>query len=393
MTQFTYVELFAGIGGVSFGFDANGGRCVMASEIDKYPTQAYKALHPDVDLRGDVTKIEADVVPDHDVLSFTSPCQSFSVAGKRRGFEDTRGTLTFEALRIAKGKRPKVLFMENVKGLVNHDSGNTLDTIIHAMNEIGYTVDFTILNSKYFGVPQSRERLFIIALRNDLVTPEPWIIEGTTIIPKAKQRLLDQDVRTFNFDWPEQSEVSSKLRDVLEKEVDEKYYLSDDKTASLVAQLEDSGEPNTNKDMKMVGHANIDGHDFNRRIYSVDGVSRSLNTASDIGRSVKIAEPVIIHNIYGGFKESKPRIFENYSPTIRTSAEGGHLPSLLERYPKYRIRKLTPLECWRLQGFTDAQHQTVVDAGLSDSQRYKQAGNAVTVNVIQAIGERLLTHL
>lgn len=111
MANFTYVELFAGIGGVSFGFNRNGGRCVMASEIDKFATQAYSILHPGVDLRGDITQIDEKDVPDHDILSFTTPCQSFSVAGKRLGFEDTRGTLVFEALRIAKYKQPKILLI------------------------------------------------------------------------------------------------------------------------------------------------------------------------------------------------------------------------------------------------------------------------------------------
>lgn len=393
MTEFTYVETFAGIGGVSFGLDKVGGKCVMASEIDKYATQAYSVLHPNVDLRGDITHIHENDVPDHDLLSFTTPCQSFSVAGKRKGFEDTRGTLVFEALRIAKHKQPKVLFMENVKGLVGHDNGNTLDTIIQAMNEIGYTVDFNVLNSKYFGVPQSRERVFIIAVRDDLVKSEPWQIVGNNVVAKGKRRISElEGIKTFNFEWSDQKEVATRLVDIIETEVDEHYYLSEEKTTVLVAKLSEA-YPEIVSDMKMVGHADISGHDYNRRVYGVDGVSRTLNSASDIGRSVKIAEPILIHNIYGGFKESKPRVFTDCSPTIRTSAGGGHLPSLLERSPRYRIRKLTPLETWRLQGFTDAQHQTVVDAGISDNQRFRMAGNAVTVNVIHAIGERLLPYL
>lgn len=243
--DFNFVELFAGIGGVSFGFEAVGGKCVLAAEYDptaegkrQFAQDAYKTLHPGTPVVGDVFKLDADDVPDHDVLSFTTPCQSFSVAGKRLGFEDTRGTLVFEALRIANAKRPKALFMENVKGLVNHDKGRTIDTILHAMNEIGYTVDFNVLNSKYFDVPQNRERVFIIALRDDLVEPSEWYPEGNTMLPKAKRRLKEAGLRTFNFDWPSQNSVDCRLRDVLEAEVDSKYYLAEDKTAKLVVELE-----------------------------------------------------------------------------------------------------------------------------------------------------------
>lgn len=383
---FTYASLFSGVGGFEQALDKLGGTCVFASEIDKFASQAYTALYGGDHLHGDVTKIDAKDVPDHDLLVGGFPCQSFSLAGKRKGFDDTRGTLFFDIARIAAEKQPKALLLENVKGLVNHDKGRTLDTMIETLNDIGYTVDFDVLNSKYFGVPQNRERIFIVAIRDDLVEAEAWgedVTTGQTVVPKGKRR-IGEWARTFNFDWPEQGEVTTRLRDVLETEVDEKYYLSEDKTATLVAQLEEKDKEDA---------------------------------------------PSVVHNIYGGFKESKPRIFKDLSPTIRTSAGGGHLPSLLEtQVPKwipkpdevnktlrtggkgsltakhnydhiaeevgektrYRIRKLTPLECFRLQGFPDSAHQTLVDAGISDSQRYKMAGNAVTVNVIEAIGERLI---
>lgn len=219
----------------------------MAAEYDptaegkrQFAQDAYKTLHPGTPVVGDVFKLDAKDVPDHDVLSFTTPCQSFSVAGKRLGFEDTRGTLVFEALRIANAKRPKALFMENVKGLVNHDKGRTLDTILHAMNEIGYVVDFNVMNSKYFGVPQNRERVFIVAIREDLIEAQPWSeerLKGSTMLPKRYRALTDQGINSFNFDWPAQTSVDKRLKDVLEADVDEKYYLAEDKTAKLVAEL------------------------------------------------------------------------------------------------------------------------------------------------------------
>lgn len=347
-TPFTYVSLFSGIGGFETALNRLGGTCVLASEIDKFANQSYEALygHPTA---GDITKIQAEDVPDHEILVGGFPCQAFSVAGKRGGFDDARGTLFFEVARIAKTKQPRAILLENVKGLVGHDGGKTLDTIVKTLNDIGYTVDFNVLNSKYFGVPQNRERIFIVALRDDVAIAEPWNIEGTNVVAKGKRRLSEYEgIKTFNFDWPSQDNVTTRLRDVLEPTVDERYYLSEEKTAKLVAQLED--------------------------------------------KSVKNEDPYVVHNIYGGFKEDKPRVFKDESPTIRTPAGGGHLPSVYEP-AKYRIRKLTPLEAFRLQGFSDEQHKTLVKAGLSDSQRYKQAGNAVSVPVIEAIGVKLLAQL
>ena len=483
MTNFTYVSMFSGIGGFEQGLNPLGGTCVLSSEIDKFANQSYEALygHPTA---GDITAIEAEDVPDHDVLVGGFPCQAFSVAGKRGGFEDARGTLFFEVARIASTKQPRVLLLENVKGLVGHDGGNTLDTIVQTLNDIGYTVDFNVLNSKYFGVPQNRERIFIIAMRDDLITPEPWIIEGNTIVPKGKRRISEYDgVKTFNFDWPEQGEVTTRLRDVLEAQVDEKYYLSDDKTAALVAQLEDRGQDEPTvfdvsqighegkarmyqgiaptitareyKEPRMVGLIDLKGHDAIKRVYSAEGVAPTLTTMGGGHREPKIAElqglPIreatklgytvaavgdavgdAVNFQFPDSKTRRGRVGKGIANTLeassinqgvveseeirscstRTRAYAGK-PEALEirkdfvsntitsvakdayvlKTPKYRIRKLTPLECWRLQGFSDEAHQTVVDAGLSDSQRYKQAGNAVTVNVITAIGERLIPYL
>src|SRR5699024_7749653 len=155
------------------------------------------------------------------------------------GFNDARGTMFFEIARATKQIKPRLLLLENVKGLVGHDKGKTLDTIVKTLNDIGYVVDFEVLNSKFFGVPQNRERIFIVGIREDLVEIEPWInTKGTTVVPKGKRRISEYEgVKTFNFDWPKHEEVTTRLRDVLETEVDEKYYLSDDKTAKLVAKL------------------------------------------------------------------------------------------------------------------------------------------------------------
>ena len=282
------------------------------------------------------------------------------MAGKRKGFEDTRGTLFFEIARIAKEKRPKALLLENVKGLVNHDKGRTLDIMIKTLNEIGYVVDFEVLNSKYFGVPQNRERIFIVAIREDLIEQEPWIIKGNTIVPKGKRRISEYEwAKTFNFDWPEQTEVTTRLRDILESDVDEKYYLDEEKTKKLLAELE--------KQKAVMGG----GH-----------------------REPKVAEevrPVLTPNRLN--KRQNGRRFKEDGEEMFTLTALDRHGVVLGNPPKYRIRELTPRECWRLQGFPDEAHDAVMSAGISDNQRYKQAGNAVTVNVVEAIGERLIPML
>ena len=487
---------------------------------------------------GDITKIDAKDIPDHDVIAAGFPCQSFSVAGKRGGFEDARGTLFFEVARIASEKQPKVLLLENVKGLVGHDKGKTLDTIVKTLNEIGYRVDFEVLNSKYFGVPQNRERIFIVAIREDLVANEPWKIEGNTVVPKGKRRISGyEDVKTFNFDWPTNDTVQLRLKDVLESEVDEKYYLSEEKTAQLVAHLE-AQEPSVTDEIKcynprnvetgdqtrmqdriydtdgnvvaltsfsdrlnviepqMLGHVDIKGHDAIKRVYDPEHEGTTLTTMGGGHREPKIIETTGINlskqatevnNItdvsgtlmardYKGFgnqemtgvveglpireatkkgyaianegdavnimfptsKTRRGRVGKDgQAQTLEASGvnQGVVLPAIgasrgrnidnpsdrtpgndveqrleinsggtsntltsvqKDNYvvePPLRIRKLTPLECWRLQGFTDEQHNAVEASGISNSQRYKQAGNAVTVNVIEAIGTRLLPYL
>lgn len=500
----------------------------MASEIDKFANQAYEILygHPTV---GDVTKVEASAVPDHDLLVGGFPCQSFSVAGKRLGFDDTRGTLFFEIARIAAEKKPKAMLLENVKGLVGHDGGRTLDTIVQTLNDIGYTVDFEVLNSKYFGVPQNRERIFIVAIRDDLIVPQAWEIgKRTDVVAKGKRRIAQLDgVKTFNFDYPEQIEVTTRLRDILETEVDEKYYLSEEKTAKLVAQLEEkhqsdvgngtsiiqqaqsgfrlreeSGtlrsclnhqhlvEPrghieNCDSALKqyekfydkngyvpelfnpyncaevdeiaptltaqcarinasstvlklegddipqMLGHVDLKGHEDIRRGYTTTGVSPTLTTMGGGHREPKIAEMKEIASgdnlsycidanytkgiAPGGIgkgrrthiKEVRPvltpdrvdkrqngrRFKDDGEEAFTLTAQDKHgvaIGTKTEDQPRYRIRKLTPRECFRLQGFADAEFDKLAANGISNSQLYKMAGNAVTANVIDALGRRLL---
>lgn len=451
----------------------------MASEIDKYANFAYETLYGHKTV-GDITKVNESDVPDHDLLVGGFPCQAFSVAGKRLGFDDTRGTLFFEVARIAKRKQPKMILLENVKGLIGHDGGKTLDTIVQTLCDIGYTVDFNVLNSKYFGVPQNRERIFIVTIRNDLIEHDPWVIEGTNVVAKGKRRISQIDgIRTFNFDWPEQTEVTKKIRDILEDNVDERYYLSDDKTAKLIAQLneKETGLPIREATKKgyavanegdtvniqfpdsktrrgrvgkgvaqtleasginqgvvvwdepqMLGHLDMKGHDAIKRVYSTEGVSPTLTTMGGGHREPKIAELQqfsdgngISHAIDANYakgtapgdvgKGRRTHVMEEIRPVLtpdrvekrqngRRFKDDGEPAFTLNtqdkhgiaigNYPQYRIRKLTPLECFRLQSFPDEYYEKLTAANVSDSQLYRMAGNAVTVNVIDAIGRRLI---
>ncbi|MED3649971.1 DNA (cytosine-5-)-methyltransferase [Heyndrickxia sporothermodurans] len=541
---FNYVSLFSGIGGFEQALNKLGGTCVMASEIDKYANQSYEILYGHKTV-GDVTKVAAEDVPEHDLLVGGFPCPTFSVAGGRDGMEykcqecdhehlityndykngakcpicsgktepkDERGLLFFEIARIAETRLPKALLLENVKGLVSSAKGEVLRVIVETLNDIGYTVDFEVLNSKYFGVPQNRERIFIVAVRDDLIAPEPWEIVGNNIVAKGKRRISQiEGVKTFNFDWPAQENVTTRLRDILETDVDERFYLSEEKTAKLVAQLEERTEgipireattkgyavaaegdavnfqfPDSKTrrgrvgkqiaqtleasginqgvvEPQMLGHIDLKGHDAIKRVYSTEGISPTLTTMGWGHREPKIAEETYSKdcpkcgkthdfNEYNGiscecgevveYEEVRPvltpdrlekrqngrRFKDNDEEAFTLTAQDRHGVAIgtvqMNRHeigkqteishclmardykgfgnqdmtgviegdgnPRYRIRKLTPRECFRLQGFPDSEFDKLVEAGISNSQLYRQAGNAVTVNVIDAIGRRLL---
>nr|WP_230184968.1 DNA (cytosine-5-)-methyltransferase [Priestia megaterium] len=390
---FKYVSLFSGIGGFEQALNKLGGTCIMASEIDKFANQSYEALYGHQTV-GDITKVAAEDIPDHDILVGGFPCQAFSVAGKRLGFEEARGTLFFEIARLAATKQPKIMLLENVKGLVGHDKGKTLDTIVQTLNDIGYTVDFDVLNSKYFGVPQNRERIFIVAVRDDLIEEKPWVTGGRTdVVAKGKKRISAlAGVKTFNFDWPTQEAVTARLRDILEPVVDEKYYLSEEKTAALVAKLRDREiealESRNPSDVNAINSPEVITKNQNGTRIKPNDEPMSALTVQD--RHGIIEAAVVNYSRKEGIGKERDVALCLSSSDWRGLNRNQLQNAVFETSPQYRIRKLTPLECWRLQGFSDEAHETAKAAGISDSQRYKQAGNAVTVNVIEAIGRNLL---
>ena len=439
-----FLDLFSGIGGLRSGLESVGFEPFGWVEFDKFARQSYEAIY---DTEGEWSREDITEVTDEDfselkdkvdIIVGGSPCQSFSYAGQRRGFEDTRGTLFFDYARAVKAIQPKYLIFENVKGLVGNDKGRTLDTIVKVLNDTGYIVDFEILNSKFFGVPQNRERIFIVGVREDLIEPEEWIIEGDNVVAKGKRRIKGYDwARTFNFDYPQGWELELKLKDIMEDEVEERFYLSKEQTDKLV--LNSSG---LDREIKQVArYDSATRKNTNQyRTYSPEGISPSLTSMGGGGREPHVITEVkdvgFIDRRGTGKQHQSNTVYdeEGLSPTMQArdykdpakvliGASRGRNPAnpsdrttgapteqrleinengtsntltsvqkdnyVVEIGQDITIRKLSPKECWRLQSFTDEQFQKAQDAGLSATQLYKQAGNAVTVNVIIELAKKI----
>ncbi|MCH4334474.1 DNA (cytosine-5-)-methyltransferase [Staphylococcus haemolyticus] len=537
-----FIDICSGIGGFRSALEKHGHECVAFAEIDKFAKQSYKAIY-DTENEEELDDITS-VTDEHfrlyrgqiDIITGGFPCQAFSIAGNRRGFEDTRGTIFFHIARAIKEIQPSYVLLENVKGLLSHDKGRTYGTIVQALDELGYFIEWGLFNSKYWGVPQNRERVYILVTRKDV-----W-----------------KEPKLFNL-VKQQTSVDTRLVDILEKDVDESYYLSEEKTRKLTLNEDLSGRLN-----------HYDYRDVDS-VHSVNRVSPTLNTMQGGDRQPKVAIPVLTpnrlnkrqngrrfkedndpmftltsqdrhgiairkatkkgyaeamegdsvntsfpnsktrrgrvgkqvaqtlqarevnqgvvvdkghnfyakdnilyderqyvnlpdqfepdyiyvepvikvidkehiilinsddeqyeilkikndyylslgvsHNLkdviqyvpkeqYGRLgKQASETMNENIdlieegmtinsynktlnstgvSPTVTTRPEG-FKTAILPVTNNLRIRKLTPLECWRLQGFSDEQFYKAKNSGVSNSQLYKQAGNAVTVNVVDAI--------
>jgi DNA (cytosine-5)-methyltransferase 1 len=322
---FTFIDLFAGIGGFRLALEDLGGRCVFSSEWDKYAQITYEVNHGEKPY-GDITtkEVRKFIPPSFDLLCAGFPCQAFSIAGRRGGFQDVRGTLFFDVADIILKHQPKAFFLENVKGLQNHDRGRTLATILTVLrNDLGYTVPKPqIVNAKYFGVPQNRERVFIAGFRSDY--------------------------KPSNFSYPHHNGVVSKLGDILEDvPVSVKYYLSDQYLSTLKKHKERHKNRGNGFGFEVLAHNSI------ANALVVGGMGKERNLIVD--HRLESFEPVT--NIRG-----------------TVNREG--------------VRRLTPREYARLQGFPD-QFQIVV----SDTQAYKQFGNSVAVPAIKAMAQNILRHL
>lgn len=293
-----FLELCAGIGGFRQALENLGCECVGYSEIDKYAIKLYSAFFNDERNFGDVTKIEAEKLPDFDILVGGFPCQAFSIAGKRGGFNDIRGTIFFDFARILKAKKPKFALFENVKGLLNHDGGKTYETMLRTLDEIGYDAQWGILNTRFHGLPQNRERVYIVANLRER--------SSTKILFERGDGITDKMERT------QQSIIG--------------YY-----------------------------------HTKSGKTHQRSGV---LNENS-------IAPCLTVSDC------KEPRM-------VKIGAKTG-LYSVA-----HKVRRLTPKECFRLQGFKDDMVELGYKLGISDTQLYKMAGNAVSVPVVEWVAQRVL---
>lgn len=351
---------------------------VFACEWDKFARQSFTAIY-DFDgehFHKDINDMDGKKYKDKvDCIIGGSPCQDFSIAGLRAGVDGHRGQLIWQYFRIIDEARPKVFIYENVKGMVSDKNGKTIQDFLEVFRSIGYYCHWEVLNSKDYGVPQNRERVFIVGF-------------------------IDHEAY-YRFQFAPKIKLTKRLKDVLESKVDDKYYLSNKFIQGMEVHKErhkDRGngfafEPKSADGIEsanclscgygsratdtyinegVVGMLDIKGNDQIRRVYGTDGTAPCLQTMQGGNREPKILQHGRGFND-GGLHEISPTL------TINSWQENNHLVE------NYRIRKLTPLECWRLQDFPDEAHEKAKVYGVSDSQRYKQAGNSITVAVMEMI--------
>ena len=314
------IDLFAGIGGIRLGFEqTNRVKNVFSAEIDKYACQTYETNFGE-NPYCDITQLNEKKLPDFDILLAGFPCQAFSIAGRRGGFDDVRGTLFFDVARILKQKRPKAFLLENVKGLTNHDKGKTFQTIMNILeNELEYIVHYAVLNSKDYGIPQKRERIYIVGFLKDI-----------------------------NFKFPKKKNIKKTIKDIMENsEVSSKYYLSDTYLNTLKRHRQRHEEK---------------GNGFGFEILSCNDIANTL--------------------VVGGMGKERNLVCDNrltdFAPKTNIKGE----------INKEFIRKMTPREWARIQGYPDD-----FKIPVSDAQAYKQFGNSVSVPVIYEIAKLIIQGL
>ena len=387
-----FLDLFAGIGGFRLGMESAGHECVGFCEIDKFARASYKAIH---DTKGEIELHDITAVSDEsirrigrvDIICGGFPCQAFSIAGNRRGFEDTRGTLFFEIARFASILRPRHLFLENVKGLLNHENGITFETIISTLDELGYNVEWQVLNSKDFGVPQNRERVFIIGHLRGERTRRIFPLGGESQSTSSQSVVKIGNVNPSGIGMNGEVYQADGLAPTLTTNKGEGQkiaipVLTPDRTDKRQngRRFKSDGEPMftltaQDKHGILIAGKLPGNHDQNSRVYDTNGLAPTLSTMQGGGQEPKIIQRGHGYN-QGGEHDIAPTITSN------SYQENNHLSD------GYRIRKLTPRECWRLQGFPDWAFDKAQEVN-SNSQLYKQAGNSVTVNIIAVIAKEL----
>lgn len=356
--------MFSGIGSIEHALERLNLKheIVFACDNDKHVKDSYFANYEisNDSWYNDVYKINGEKYKGQiDILVGGSPCQSFSMVGKRKGFEDTRGTLFYEFARVVKESQPKVFIFENVKGLINHDKGNTFEVIKETFKELGYNFKYQLLNSKNFGIPQHRERIFVIGFRDDSV----------------------------NFDFPESIPLEYKMQDFLEDYIDTKYYLKE-KGVKFVTSTKNRNKRYTqiNGEIALCQKANQQfnwhgdfvfeesDNDFNDFIFDVNKVEEKYYLSEKVKNYVLASGTKTFKTSIGTDLEIARPILQSMHKMHRSGVDN------YVTHNMGKIRKLTPRECLRLMGFTDSFKQVV-----SDTQMYRQAGNSIVVNVFIAL--------
>lgn len=333
------LSLFSGIGAFEKALDNIGiyYELVNYCEIDKFASKSYSLIHNVDENKNlkDVTKVDTSKLPnDIDLITYGFPCQDISVAGKMKGFEDengnrTRSGLFFEALRIIEDTKPKVAIAENVKALTSKKFTKEFNEVIKSLNEAGYNCYWKVLNAKDYGVPQNRERVFIVSIR--------------------------KDIDNFEFRFPYPKELDLKLKDLLEKDVDEKYYLSE----------------------KMIKCMCVDNTFGRRRIFL-----NSVNKAHGIAHTITTCEGQRPRSNF--IKILNNEVTDKPFLPISEATKNGVVVN-----DPLRLRRLTEKECFRLMGFDDSDCDILKENGISMTQIYKQAGNSIVVNVLEALFKEL----
>jgi DNA (cytosine-5)-methyltransferase 1 len=282
------IDLFAGIGGIRIAFENNGVKCVASSEIDNNACKTYEMNFGEKPL-GDITKIGSNQLPDFDIITAGFPCQPFSLAGLRKGFEDTRGTLFFEVARLIKERKPNAFLLENVEGIVNHNGGKTLEVIEGVLKELGYNFDWKVMNASDFGVPQNRKRWYCVGFKKEL-----------------NIKFENQDINAkYIYKFPQKKDLNYKVKDIIEKNVDKEYDVSDICKANINKYYEAFANSKRNKEGEVILANEIRPSRCNFR---ADGISPCL--------------------------------------TAKMGTGGNNVPVYVKE-----MRKLTEKECLRLMGF------------------------------------------
>lgn len=409
MQKIRTLDMFSGIGGFRSGLERIGGFSFVGHcEIDKYANQAYEAIYqPKGEIYyNDARTIDPLTLPDIDLICGGFPCQSFSIAGKRRGFDDTRGTLFFEIARIAAVKRPMFLLLENVPGLLSHDNGRTFATILSTLDELGYDVAWQVLNSKDFGVPQSRQRVYIIGCLREKCAGQVLAFtesNGKALIESIPGRQGERiyspeglsctltsngggfagNTGLYDMQLPIKSKTKTGYQMAYPGDsIDLAYADMNTRRGRVGHQIAHTVTPGNTQGCFFI--------DMNPPPTLTD-VARCITARHDSGVSnhkgehsgvlVEDEPCAVITPDKETVRQQGRRVKAPNEPMFTLTAQDRH--GIIHRG---RVRKLTPRETWRLQGFADEQFDKAAATGLSDGRLYKMAGNAVTVPVVSAVG-------